>query len=80
MVGCPSSAGQGATTRGKLLIQADEDFDPAPNPDGETSWGYGHIYDISDKTNPAELATLKRPSTTQSRRPDPATSPSTPRR
>jgi hypothetical protein len=50
---------------GKLLIQADEDFDPAPNPDVETSWGYGHIYDISDKANPVELATLKLPSTTQ---------------
>jgi hypothetical protein len=50
---------------GRILIQTDEDFDPAPNPDVETSWGYGHIYDISDKANPVELATLKLPSTGQ---------------
>ena len=51
--------------RGKILIQADEDFDPTPNPATETGWGYGHIYDIRDKSNPVELATLKLPSTTQ---------------
>jgi hypothetical protein len=51
--------------RGRLLIQTDEDFDPAPNPEVETGWGYGHIYDISNKANPVELATLKLPSTTQ---------------
>jgi hypothetical protein len=50
---------------GKLLIQNDEDFDPAPNPEVETGWGYGHIFDISDKSNPVELATLKLPSTHQ---------------
>jgi hypothetical protein len=50
---------------GKILIQTDEDFDPTPNPDVETGWGYGHIYDISDKANPVELATLTLPSTTQ---------------
>ncbi len=50
---------------GKLLIQTDEDFDPTPNPAVETGWGYGHIYDISDKENPVELATLSLPSTTQ---------------
>ncbi len=53
------------TRRGKLLIQADEDFDPTPNPDVETGWGYGHIYDVSDKANPVELSTLKLPSTGQ---------------
>jgi hypothetical protein len=53
------------TKRGRLLIQTDEDFDPAPNPEVETGWGYGHIYDISNKANPVELATLKLPSTTQ---------------
>jgi hypothetical protein len=36
-----------------------------PNPEVETGWGYGHIYDISDKANPVELATLKLPSTHQ---------------
>lgn len=51
--------------QGDLLVQTDEDFDPTPNPDVETGWGYGHIYDISDKANPVELATLKMPSTTQ---------------
>jgi hypothetical protein len=50
---------------GNLLIQTDEDFDPTPNPDVETAWGYGHIFDISDKSNPVELATLKMPSTHQ---------------
>jgi hypothetical protein len=57
---------------GKILIQTDEDFDPVPGPDHdpplpelETGWGYGHIYDISDKANPVELATLKLPSTHQ---------------
>jgi hypothetical protein len=50
---------------GKILIQTDEDFDPAPNPAVETGWGYGHIYDIRDKSDPVELATLKLPSTTQ---------------
>jgi hypothetical protein len=50
---------------GRLLIQTDEDFDPTPNPDVETGWGYGHIFDISDKSNPVELATLKLPSTHQ---------------
>ena len=50
---------------GKILIQNDEDFDPTPNPTVETGWGYGHIYDIRDKSNPVELATLKLPSTTQ---------------
>jgi hypothetical protein len=50
---------------GKILIQTDEDFDPAPNPGLETAWGYGHIYDISDRANPVELATLKLPSTHQ---------------
>ena len=53
------------TARGNILIQTDEDFDPTPSPTTETSWGYGHIYDISDKANPVELATLKMPSTTQ---------------
>jgi hypothetical protein len=38
---------------------------PHANPDVETGWGYGHIYDISDKANPVELATLKLPSTHQ---------------
>jgi hypothetical protein len=51
--------------RGRILIQTDEDFDPTPNPDVETGWGYGHIFDISDKANPIELATLKLPSTHQ---------------
>ncbi len=51
--------------RGNILVQADEDFDPTPNPEVETGWGYGHIYDISDKANPVELATLKLPSTSQ---------------
>ncbi len=51
--------------QGDILVQADEDFDPTPNPDVETGWGYGHIYDISDKANPVELATLKLPSTHQ---------------
>jgi hypothetical protein len=51
--------------KGDILVQADEDFDPTPNPDVETGWGYGHIYDISDKSNPVELATLKLPSTSQ---------------
>jgi LVIVD repeat len=51
--------------RGKILIQTDEDFDPTPNPEVETGWGYGHIYDIRDKSNPVELATLKLPSTTR---------------
>jgi hypothetical protein len=50
---------------GKLLIQNDEDFDPSPNPDVETAWGYGRIFDISDRSNPVELATLKLPSTHQ---------------
>ena len=50
---------------GNLLIQTDEDFDPTPSPDAETGWGYGHIYDVSDKANPVELSTLKLPSTTQ---------------
>jgi hypothetical protein len=52
---------------GNILIQTDEDFDPAPDPTGatETAWGYGHIFDISDKANPVELATLKLPSTHQ---------------
>lgn len=53
------------TWRGDILVQNDEDFDPTPNPDVETGWGYGHIYDISDKANPVELATLKLPSTHQ---------------
>jgi hypothetical protein len=51
--------------RGRILIQTDEDFDPAPNPEVETGWGFGHIFDISDKANPVELATLKLPSTHQ---------------
>ena len=51
--------------QGDILVQTDEDFDPTPSPDAETGWGYGHIYDISDKANPVELATLKMPSTTQ---------------
>ena len=57
---------------GKILIQTDEDFDPVPGPDHdpplpelETGWGYGHIYDVSNKANPVELATLKMPSTHQ---------------
>ncbi|HEX2044129.1 MAG TPA: hypothetical protein VHF23_00725 [Gaiellaceae bacterium] len=50
---------------GKILIQMDEDFDPSPNPDVETGWGYGHIFDISDPANPVELSTLKMPSTHQ---------------
>jgi hypothetical protein len=50
---------------GRVLIQADEDFDPTPNPDVETGWGYAHIYNIRDRSNPVELATLKLPSTTQ---------------
>ncbi|MGH3036844.1 MAG: LVIVD repeat-containing protein, partial [Gaiellaceae bacterium] len=50
---------------GKILIQNDEDFDPTPNPDVETAWGYGRIFDISDKANPVQLATLKLPSTHQ---------------
>jgi hypothetical protein len=51
--------------KGNLLVQTDEDFDPTVTPDAETGWGYGHIYDISDKSNPVELATLKLPSTGQ---------------
>jgi hypothetical protein len=51
--------------QGNILVQTDEDFDPTPNPEVETGWGYGHIYDISDKANPVELATLKLPSTSQ---------------
>jgi hypothetical protein len=51
--------------QGNLLVQTDEDFDPTVNPDSETGWGYGHIYDVSDKSNPVELATLKLPSTGQ---------------
>ena len=50
---------------GKIMIQNDEDFDPTPAAGTETGWGYGHIYDISDRSNPVELATLKMPSTHQ---------------
>jgi hypothetical protein len=45
--------------QGDILVQTDEDFDPSENPDAETGWGYGHIYDVSDKANPVELSTLK---------------------
>ena len=66
--GAEGNAHSAWTARGgKLLIQTDEDFDPSPDPSGmtETGWGYGHIFDISDKANPVELATLKMPSTHQ---------------
>jgi LVIVD repeat len=35
-----------------LLIQTDEDFDPAPSDGIEQSWGYPRIFDISDPANP----------------------------
>ncbi len=48
----------------RLLIQTDEDFDPAPSNGIEQSVGYPHFYDISDPANPVELSTFKLPSTT----------------
>ena len=50
---------------GNLLIQTDEDFDPSPNPDLETAWGYARFFDISDPSSPTQLATFKMPTTTQ---------------
>jgi hypothetical protein len=50
---------------GRILIQADEDFDPAPNPALETSWGYARIVDISGSANPWQLGTFELPSTRQ---------------
>ena len=51
--------------RRNLLIQTDEDFDPSPNPELETAWGYARFFDISDPANPVQLSTFKLPSTTQ---------------
>jgi hypothetical protein len=48
----------------RLLIQTDEDFDPAPSPGVEQAWGYPRFYDIQDPSNPVELSTFKLPSTT----------------
>ena len=50
---------------GNLLIQADEDFDPAPDPALETSWGYPRFFDIGDPANPVQLSTFKLPTTSQ---------------
>jgi hypothetical protein len=47
-----------------LLIQTDEDFDPAPSDGIEQSWGYPRFFDISDPANPVQLSTFKLPSTT----------------
>jgi hypothetical protein len=64
--GAEGSAHSAWTTRGgRILIQTDEDFDPAPSPGVEQAWGYTHIFNVSDKANPVELATFKLPSTTQ---------------
>jgi hypothetical protein len=50
---------------GNILIQTDEDFDPAPTDVIEQAWGYGRIFDISDPANPDQLATIELPSTRQ---------------
>jgi hypothetical protein len=50
---------------GHLLIQTDEDFDPEPGPDTEQGWGFPRFFDISDPSNPVQIATLTLPTTTQ---------------
>jgi hypothetical protein len=50
---------------GNLLIQTDEDFNPAPDPVLETAWGYPRFFDISNPSNPVALSTFKLPTTTQ---------------
>jgi hypothetical protein len=50
---------------GHLLIQTDEDFDPEPGPATEQGWGFPRFFDISDPSNPVQIATLTLPTTTQ---------------
>jgi hypothetical protein len=48
-----------------VLIQTDEDFDPEPGGVTEPGWGFARFFDISDPASPAQLSTLKLPTTTQ---------------
>jgi hypothetical protein len=48
-----------------LLIQADEDFNPTERAGFEGAWGYPRIFDISDPTNPVQIARFELPTTRQ---------------
>jgi hypothetical protein len=52
---------------GKILIQADEDFDPGyfTPPGTEVSWGYARIFDISNPATPVQLSTFELATTRQ---------------
>jgi hypothetical protein len=64
--GAEGSAHSAWTARGgRILIQTDEDFHLPPSPGVEQAWGYAHIFNVSDKSDPVELATFKLPSTHQ---------------
>ena len=50
---------------GRLLIQTDEDFDPAGGDHTEQSWGYPRFFDVSDPSEPELLSTFTLPTTAQ---------------
>jgi hypothetical protein len=50
---------------GNLLVQTDEDFDPAPHDVLETAWGYARFFDISDPGSPQPVGTFELDSTRQ---------------
>jgi hypothetical protein len=50
---------------GRLMVQNDEDFNPAPSATREQAWGYSRFYDISDPANPRPLGTFELPTTRQ---------------
>ena len=50
---------------GNVLIEAIEDFVPAPVAGLEQAWGYTRIFDVSDPADPVELSTFEMPSTRQ---------------
>jgi hypothetical protein len=62
---------------GNILIQTDEDFDVAPQYDDdgnlvtEQAWGYPRWFDISDRSNPVQIATFELPTTRQHPAPGP---------
>jgi hypothetical protein len=55
---------------GNLMIQNDEDFNPAPSATREQAWGYPRFFDISDPANPRRLGTFELPTTRQFPAPD----------
>lgn len=61
------------TLGGRLLVQTDEDFDPAPG-DGtpiEQAWGYTRFFDNRDPANPRQIAQFELPTTRQNPPPGP---------